>query len=454
MSYCKHCGGQIAAGRAFCTSCGQAVPQPQQKTEESSRANFEETRSATKAKMPKGAIIAGLIILLLGASGFGGYRLISALNGPDKTAEEFIAAIHKKDAKQTAALLNRGQNEMKVDEKSAGAFINYITQHPDLLSAEINSLRDEALAMKDGRIYTGKKDLLSVKETGKKWVLFSSYGIASAPVYIEAVSDLDGTAVSIDGQKQETLKKDKPRTFGPFLPNEHTVNAEYKGKFATVKKSIDLDPAQSDEKKLEAAFAMSSSQVYVTSNEEDATLFVNGKNSGVKVRDAATFGPIASDGTMKLHAEKDGRKSNEFTITAEGEQADLSFPEETPVNAGDSTYTDGGDIAYSDQQAVVDTLYNHYQNISYGRYEEAYNLFSSRYQSKNKLAGWKDGVEVNSTNTLSGVNVDNLSGDTATVSFTLTSEDGNGEVRTFAGKWHMIRENGEWKMNDPEIKQI
>ncbi|MFY4775204.1 hypothetical protein [Metabacillus sp. RGM 3146] len=152
-----------------------------------------------------------------------------------------------------------------------------------------------------------------------------------------------------------------------------------------------------------------------------------------------------------MHAEKNGKKTADYTITAEGEQIDLSFVDEASAYTNDTPYLDENGSTRSEEQAIADSVNTHYLDISNGAYEAAYQLFSSNYQGKNDFGNWKKGVEVNYRNDVSGINIDNFSGDTATVSFSLSSYDANGDIKDFGGKWHMIKENGEWKLDDPEI---
>ena len=45
------------------------------------------------------------------------------------------------------------------------------------------------------------------------------------------------------------------------------------------------------------------SEVSLSSNYDDAIVFINGESTGKTVNDLSKFGPVATDGTVKIHAE-------------------------------------------------------------------------------------------------------------------------------------------------------
>lgn len=103
------------------------------------------------------------------------------------------------------------------------------------------------------------------------------------------------------------------------------------------------------------------------------------------------------------------------------------------------------------------TVYHHYENIP-DNLSLAYSYFSSRFQSKVPFESWLKGFPNTISDTVENVKVTNLSNYEATAEINLTSKDNTGEgkilIRKWAGQWKLIKEWGEWKLDEPQIKKV
>ncbi|MDQ0285703.1 hypothetical protein J2Z49_000807 [Desulfofundulus luciae] len=102
-------------------------------------------------------------------------------------------------------------------------------------------------------------------------------------------------------------------------------------------------------------------------------------------------------------------------------------------------------------------IYGHYENIP-DNLALAYSYFSTRYQSKVPLENWVKGFPHTISDTVDRVKVTYLSPFQATAEINLTSKDNTGEgkilIREWAGKWQLVKEWGEWKLDEPQIKKV
>ncbi|MFZ0445233.1 MAG: zinc-ribbon domain-containing protein, partial [Bacillus sp. (in: firmicutes)] len=238
MKYCKSCGKEVQSGKEFCTNCGEMV-------ESSTLSQDAETNQRSQIRQPtflnkKGFWILAIIIVILLAALFVGYKIYNSKNHPSKIVQEFENAIEQRDTKKVAQLLNSGQDEMEVKENEVKTMFHYYEAHPDIYADTIQILREEAVALDDNDMLVTKKKknvFLSLEKTDHKWLLFNQYGLSFKPIYFKITVNQPEVSVTLNDQKQGDIKKDEKKTFGPLLPIEHEIIGTYKGKYgsATVK---------------------------------------------------------------------------------------------------------------------------------------------------------------------------------------------------------------------------
>ena len=461
MNYCQQCGHRLEENQTFCTNCGAKVVESQNAVQSQNVMKAGEgsgsRRPVLATKKSKIFASIGVLLILVIASSF---FIVKSVYKPTKLAENFILAVNNHDAKKVAHLLNSKQSDIKIDEKVAKQLIDYYQMNPSEFSELKNSLHEEAVIYEKGAFPEHTDADISINKLGKKWLFFDYYALIPKNLYIVVTANHD-SHIYIDGKKYEPIKKDEERTYGPFLPINHKVQAVYKGEYADVKQVEEVSPSDAEENKVYINFDLTGDYVYLYSNIEDATLFVNGKSTGLKISDVEEFGPVATDGSMTLHAEiktADGTvKSNKKTIKEAGETIDLLFEQEIPME----DFEDVGDSLkdYHDEQSEIENvIMSHYTSISSGDYETAYAMFSSSRRSKISYEKWSKGLKNNFKNEVTNVSVESIENDQATVSFQLTSydkqDDGSTLVQEWGGKWYLVKESDGWKLATPEIKKL
>lgn len=502
MKYCSKCGKELKQGIEFCTSCGAPVksrkndlPQdqpsdPQEKTskiEQGTDITFVDTTEVQEEpvgktepdkpqqryregrKIPlanffksKKFIISAVVILLVVIAGLISFKVLDAKNDPAKIVQQFEEAVKNENAKEVANLLNSGQDEMKVSEKDGKSLLACFKENPDVLADTIQYLKDDAAALDQGinSSETMHGGLFSLVDAGKKWLFFSEYGISFKPIYIEVTTNQDETEVLINNEEQGKLKENDKKTFGPFLPIEQQVTGIYNGPYGTVKEDEIASPFDTDGRKIPVSLDLASHSVYLDSNYGEAIVFVNGESTEKTVNQLSTFGPVAADGSIKIHAELEAEgktaKSQEYTIEETGITIYLHV-DDRPIQEEIARKQEEKEQLEQDKLDVERVVYTHYQSISYGHYSEAYELFSSSRKKKVNFDNWAKGLENNISNTVTDIKVESVDGNKAIASFELVARDYTDDdkilVQTFSGKWHLVKENSFWKLSEPDIKK-
>ena len=154
---------------------------------------------------------------------------------------------------------------------------------------------------------------------------------------------------------------------------------------------------------------------------------------------------------------------NELLYT--NEIASETIQEAYTVESGENDYTSLPDFyndylnASSDERGAVESAVRlHYGSISNDDFTTAYNQFSSKRKGKVSKEGWEKGLQANIYDEITYIDVTEVNDNRATVYVEMTSYDDNQDgtilVQDWAGHWTLVKENGEWKLDDSKIKNV
>ncbi|TYR78878.1 hypothetical protein FZC66_17795 [Priestia megaterium] len=465
MVYCKNCGHKLVEGHQFCAECGQAVeqnpvsskaPQP----ESSAPQNGPAEKAAGMSKKTKAVAIS--VAAAAGLLFAGYYTVDKMMMSPEAVAENFVEAVQKKEVQKVKTFVNEGQIELSANDEQVKAFIEYLHKNPKMLSSIADGLDEEsALYEKEGtdaKADEHSSPYATMNYDGKKWLVFNHFTIRVHPVYSEITSNVEKTEVYIDNKKIGQLSEaDTEKNFGPFLPGEHKVKAAIKGDYGTVEAEQIVDSSEMDEEPLSIEFDWSNHYLSLYSDYEDATLFVNGKSTGKKIEDINALGPVAIDDSVKVHAErKFGSKTKKTpVVTVEKDTGELELyfgmSENMEVN---STV----DETEEEWWGIEESIRGHYGSISNDNFATAYEAFSSSRQQKVNMNDWKKGLQANILDEVTRVEVTEIEGGHATAYIEMTSyddkEDGSTLVQEWGGNWHLVKEDGRWKLNEADLEKL
>lgn len=124
-----------------------------------------------------------------------------------------------------------------------------------------------------------------------------------------------------------------------------------------------------------------------------------------------------------------------------------SSPEETIEDEQDSVASSDG--FGTEEEAVEEVIYDHYNAIGDNDFAEAYSYFSSDFQSGVPQQGWIDEQETFEVtdSTVFSTEVEEVGGSSATASVEVGFEDNTGSP-AFAITWELLKEDGEWRLDE------
>lgn len=273
-------------------------------------------------------IAAAALIVVLGALYFTG----SYLTDGSRLAAKFEKAVKAGDAQTVAAMLKPGEKDFSITKETVKPLIDLLKEDTAKRNEIVDDIRAQAALYKKKNssvVASSYADsLIQVKKSGKQFLIFNDYDLQIKPIYVNVYTNYNGTKISVNGTELATSDKDYfDGKIGPLMPGENTITAKFEGEYATLESEQVLtldDPLEYYDADLE----LKGKEIYVTSNNQDAAIFINGKDTGLTTSDYEGIGPITLDGSIKVHLEKEFPwglvKSDAVPINSEDINIDLT----------------------------------------------------------------------------------------------------------------------------------
>lgn len=488
MKHCIHCGEKLEKDATFCTNCGNPIEKassPEQNNKPSAKETApvsstgtteERSRSDNQNKSPKSKRNKTIttIIAIIAVIFFGSYFMINKfILSPEAIANQFMDGVEENNVSKVQDLINDARPSLKASQEEVEGFLDYLNDNPKVLSEVSSELQN---AVEDPSSYTeasgelNDEELVTMQENGKKWLLFNHHAIAVAPMYleIELPEDTDEEVkLFINDEKEDTKSKDTVNV-GPLLPGTHKVTAEIDGEYGKVENEKAVDFSETGTEAFIEFDFQEENYVSIYSDNDDATIYVNDEDSKQTVDDVFDkgLGPIPKDGSIELHAEKKfskgTKKSDSVTIDQDTQEADLTLG----YDDYDEEYGDDSDVTFDDEdddkdseeeeKDIEDIITNHYDSISDGEYETAYDYFSDSKMDEYSLDTWSDDLKDTIEDEVVSVEVEDVGDDKAETTVEMTSREKDGDdiqVREWEGTWELITEDGDWKLDKADLEE-
>lgn len=372
MKFCFKCGKVVKEEQTFCTSCGtdlknetigkssgveeinqteetneiekaeqgyenkhieendstiETQPIKEYQTPKEDNSIDESTETNTKLSKESKIVIAIVAVLIVAIVVI--VQIGNSLYNPKKLETRFKNDIVSNNNADLASIMYCNDARLIVDSKNISPLLSYIKSHPSYYEEIIQNLDDDVLSPKNNSSIE-TSNLLTLNNIGKKFLIFSDYKISIKPSFVDITTPVKDVTFSINNLQIGSSDTDKStKEFGPYIPGDYSILANYKGKYVTLNHPypVDLVAAINGIAKLSVFDDMN--YINITSDFPDAKIFVNGKDVNMAVADATNFGPI--DSTTKIYATHmvDGKilKSQEYSVTTGGTDIYLSFYE-------------------------------------------------------------------------------------------------------------------------------
>lgn len=326
MLYCPKCGATIEKGVEVCLQCGENLDSKILSNLQMSKKEFflekyfdEQTRefkiTDIKLKFDRKflpwfyGVIGFLVLLIL-------FVVVGrSIYSPQRVVNEFKEGVKNKDTKKLFQILIHETNE-QVSQDNLKAFLELCQTKPEYIDSVFKAL-DEAIqlisnsssAEKNKFLTNTLSDLFSIqdysndfllKPAGKGLIFFTKYKIAAKNYFLKVKCDTEDAKIFLNGKNIASVSDPSQEiSIGPLIAGIYKIKAEYKGLYCTLEK-IDEEKIYSTDfssyNQYTAELYLYPRYVEVKSDFEDAEIILNGKPTGVLVKNAGEFGPV-SDGS-------------------------------------------------------------------------------------------------------------------------------------------------------------
>ncbi|MDP4145277.1 MAG: zinc ribbon domain-containing protein [Bacillota bacterium] len=338
MKFCNKCGNTVKEDQHFCNSCGNDLSkvitnQIETNTEvneeiklmaiipeESIGYNFKLSKACKIALAVVVTLILIVVILI---------QVGNSLSDPKKLVSRFEKDVAANNASDLVSILYSNDARLTIDSKSITPLLLYFKTNPSYFEKVIQNLNSDALNPKDIRnLNISSGNTLTLITVGKKFLIFPDYKINIKPSFIDITAGVKDTIFSINNAEIGKSDSDNSiKEFGPYIPGNYTILANYTGKYITLNKPYTVDLVSTTNGAAKLNVFDDVSYLNISSDYPDAEVFVNGKDANIKVKDANKFGPV--DSSVKIYATymQEGKtlKSEEYTISNYDKDIYLSF---------------------------------------------------------------------------------------------------------------------------------
>ncbi|MEK4745206.1 MULTISPECIES: zinc ribbon domain-containing protein [unclassified Bacillus (in: firmicutes)] len=332
MKFCGTCNKQVADHLNFCPDCGSKVEEIADQTASSHSEMRRETKSVKSKKNM--FLLIGFVIVF--AILFGAYKFGASKFSKEKQVNAMIEAFQNKDVNAIDEILKVDDPTLKVKTEDIKAYIRYLKENlsynKELLSYLQRETVDQKLASDKASFKDGK-----IIEDGKEWFLYPKYKFSMKSYYMNVSTTAKNAEIYVNDKKETELSSDKTsKELGPYFPGAYVVKAKAKTELAELETEKEVDLADEKNGTVEVNLSLEGNYITISSDENDATVFVNGKKRGKLNYGSYKLGPVPTDETVEVHLEKNAEfgvmKSESIKV---GDQSTyyLKFPKEASSSA-------------------------------------------------------------------------------------------------------------------------
>ncbi|OLS02615.1 TcaA NTF2-like domain-containing protein [Tissierella creatinophila] len=235
-----------------------------------------------KTEILIGSLVVAVILVFLGIKIFG------VSFDRDMVLQKIDEAIEKKDVKYLKDHIEvRGENK----ELSEKVIEEIVEELEDISVYSLSEYKDDS----DTNIY--------IKKKGKENIIFDKYTIVLKPYDLTISQNIEGTKVFIDDNEVGKFKNDKDFVYKNLMPGKHIVKIAYKDEYVNIEKEEEIMAFNMDNgNEIYLSLELEGRYITVESNIEEATLYIDGKDTEINIYNEYRFGPIDEKKKMNISA--------------------------------------------------------------------------------------------------------------------------------------------------------
>ncbi|ASZ68922.1 MULTISPECIES: zinc ribbon domain-containing protein [Bacillus] len=332
MKFCGTCKKNVADHLNFCPECGSKV----EVIVDNTAASYTELQSETKPVKSKKNLFLIIGFAIIAALLFGAYKFGAYKFSKEKQVNVMIEAFQKKDINAIDEFVKANDSSLKIKTEDIKAYMRYLKENPSYNKQLLSYLQKETVDQKLPKDKPAFKDGEIVEE-GKEWFLYPKYKFSMKSYYMNVSTTAKNAEIYVNDKKETELSSDKnSKELGPYFPGTYVVKATAKTELTELETEKEVDLADEQSEKVKVDLSLEGKYVSISSDESDATVFVNGKKRGKLNYGSYKLGPVSTDETVEVHLEKTtdfGVMKSESVKIGDQSTYYLKFPKETSSSA-------------------------------------------------------------------------------------------------------------------------
>ncbi|KMN74975.1 zinc ribbon domain-containing protein [Bacillus cereus] len=332
MKFCGTCKKNVADHLNFCPECGSKV----EVIVDNTAASYTELQSETKPVKSKKNLFLIIGFAIIAALLFGAYKFGAYKFSKEKQVNVMIEAFQKKDINAIDEFVKANDSSLKIKTEDLKAYMRYLKENPSYNKQLLSYLQKETVDQKLTKDKSSFKDGEIVEE-GKEWFLYPKYKFSMKSYYMSVSTTAKNAEIYVNDKKEAELSSDKTsKELGPYFPGTYVVKATAKTELTELETEKEVDLADEQSEKVKIDLSLEGKYVSISSDESDATVFVNGKKRGKLNYGSYKLGPVPTDETVEVHLEKTtdlGVMKSESVKIGDQSTYYLKFPKETSSSA-------------------------------------------------------------------------------------------------------------------------
>lgn len=332
MKFCGTCKKNVADHLNFCPECGSKV----EVIVDNTAASYTELQTETKPVKSKKNLFVIIGFAIIAALLFGAYKFGAYKFSKEKQVNVMIEAFQKKDINAIDEFVKANDSSLKIKTEDLKAYMRYLKENPSYNKQLLSYLQKETVDQKLTKDKSSFKDGEIVEE-GKEWFLYPKYKFSMKSYYMSISTTAKNAEIYVNDKKETELSSDKTsKELGPYFPGTYVVKATAKTELTELETEKEVDLADEQSEKVKVDLSLEGKYVSISSDESDATVFVNGKKRGKLNYGSYKLGPVSTDETVEVHLEKTtdfGVMKSESVKIGDQSTYYLKFPKETSSSA-------------------------------------------------------------------------------------------------------------------------
>ncbi|HDR4371799.1 TPA: hypothetical protein QCP80_001595 [Bacillus cereus] len=332
MKFCGTCKKNVADHLNFCPECGSKV----EVIVDNNAASYTELQSETKPVKSKKNLFLIIGFAIIAALLFGAYKFGAYKFSKEKQVNVMIEAFQKKDINAIDEFVKANDSSLKIKTEDLKAYMRYLKENPSYNKQLLSYLQKETVDQKLTKDKSSFKDGEIVEE-GKEWFLYPKYKFSMKSYYMSVSTTAKNAEIYVNDKKEAELSSDKTsKELGPYFPGTYVVKATAKTELTELETEKEVDLADEQSEKVKVDLSLEGKYVSISSDESDATVFVNGKKRGKLNYGSYKLGPVSTDETVEVYLEKTtdlGVMKSESVKIGDQSTYYLKFPKETSSSA-------------------------------------------------------------------------------------------------------------------------